>query len=245
MAEFRFTQQVLSNDLVSSIASLLDSICVPSLLWGNYLLTVYGVPTIVDEVAFVIPDDLAQVAFSSLISAGFLPCSQSSGCPHSNALRVPPSFKHLHISDELAVSLYRKSDVLWEFEDLRYLPEENLDIMIASDNRLPSASLGRGRGRFLSYPCAVKIPCAVRYCEALILLLCRDYDSTYETYWLAILTYIMEYVDGTDIFDESELQEGYRKFYSALKLGDPTMYSILDELRLNLIEEHRLPLING
>lgn len=48
MAGFHFTDQKLSNDLISSIASLLDSIGVPTLLWGNYLLTVYGVPTIVD-----------------------------------------------------------------------------------------------------------------------------------------------------------------------------------------------------
>lgn len=125
---------------------------------------------------------------------------------------MPPEFKHLHINDEVAVSLYRKSDVLWEF-DL----EKNPDIMIASDDRLPSASPGRGRGRFLSCPCTVKIHSAVRYCEALILLLCRDYDSSYETYWLAILSYMLEYVDGTDILDENKLQEGYRKFYHALK----------------------------
>lgn len=48
MADFHFTQQKLDNDLVWSISTLLDSIGVPNLLWGNYLLTVYGVPTIVD-----------------------------------------------------------------------------------------------------------------------------------------------------------------------------------------------------
>jgi hypothetical protein len=48
MAEFHFTEQKLSNDLVSSISSLLDLIGVPTLLWSNYSLTVYGVPTIVD-----------------------------------------------------------------------------------------------------------------------------------------------------------------------------------------------------
>ncbi|KAL2698263.1 hypothetical protein AAEP93_010973 [Penicillium crustosum] len=222
MADFHFTQQKLDNDLVWSISTLLDSIGVPNLLWGNYLLTVYGVPTIVDEAAFVVPDDLAQAVFSSLMNAGFLPCNESSGCPHS-------------------VSLYQKSDVLWEFEDLDLLPDENPDIMLASDDRLPSASLGRGRGRFLSHPCAVKIPCAMSYCEALILLLCRDRDSICESYWLAILSYMLEYVDGTDILDENKLQEGYRKFYHAIKLGDPAIYSTLNELRLSLIEERRLP----
>jgi hypothetical protein len=56
---------------------------------------------------------------------------------------------------------------------------------------------------------------------------------------------MLEYVDGTDILDENKLQEGYRKFYHALKLGDPVMYSILDELRLDLIEKGRLPVTNS
>lgn len=175
------------------------------------------------------------------MNAGFLPCNESSGCPHSGTFGVPTVFRHLHINDELAVSLYQKSDVLWEFEDLDLLPDENPDIMLASDDRLPSASLGRGRGRFLSHPCAVKIPCAMSYCEALILLLCRDRDSICESYWLAILSYMLEYVDGTDILYENKLQEGYRKFYHAIKLGDPAIYSTLNELRLSLIEERRLP----
>ncbi|CAI7637438.1 unnamed protein product [Penicillium discolor] len=63
MTDFHFTQK---NDLVSFIYTLLNSIGVPN-LWGNYLLTVYGVPTIVDKAAFVVPDDLAQAAFSLLV----------------------------------------------------------------------------------------------------------------------------------------------------------------------------------
>lgn len=174
------------------------------------------------------------------MSAGLLACSQSS-CPHSGVPWVPPALKHLHTNDKLGVLLYPKSSVLWELEDLRYLPDENPSVIMASDSRLPSASPGRGSGRF-SYPCAVKIPCAVKYCEALILLLCRDSGSCYETYWLAILSYILDYVDDTDIFDENNLQGEYRTFYHALKSQDPKVFSILGELRLKLIEERRLPI---
>ena len=48
MISFRFNGQQLDNDLVTSASSLLNAVNVPNLLWGNYLLTVYGVPTIVD-----------------------------------------------------------------------------------------------------------------------------------------------------------------------------------------------------
>lgn len=75
------------------------------------------------------------------------------------------------------------------------------------------------------------MPHAVRFCEALILLLCRDRYTVYETYWMVILTYILEFVDGTDLFDEADLGEEYRGFYRALKVGDPTIYQHLDELR--------------
>lgn len=95
----------------------------------------------------------------------------------------------------------------------------------------------------MSYSYTVRLPYAVKYCEALILLLCRDYDFSYKTYWLAILSYMLDFIDGTDILNENKLQEGYRKFYRALKLEDPKMWSILDELRLRLNEERRLPVI--
>jgi len=81
----------------------------------------------------------------------------------------------------------------------------------------------------------------VRFCEALILLLCRDYDRAYETYWLVILSYVLEYVDETDIFNGKYLGEEYRKFYYALRNGDSTMWLLLDELRSDLVSKGRLP----
>jgi hypothetical protein len=48
ITKFSFSGQQLDNDLVVSISCLLDAADVPNLLWGNYLLTVYGVPTVVD-----------------------------------------------------------------------------------------------------------------------------------------------------------------------------------------------------
>ncbi|KAI5301691.1 hypothetical protein KEM56_001457 [Ascosphaera pollenicola] len=237
-------KRYLDNDLVSSIARHLNSIGVPNLLWGNYLLTVYGVPTVVNSADFVIPDDLTEIAFSSLKNVGFAPCSQSPDCRHSGSFLVRPAYTHLHITNELAISLYRQSDVLWELEDLRCLSEKSSEIMSASDDRLPPATLGRGQGRFTSLPCDVKIPSAVKYCEALILLLGRDRNSAYETFWLAMLTYILEYVDGTEIFDENKLQEDCRKFYHALKTVDFDLSIMLDELRHDLVDKGRLPVMD-
>jgi hypothetical protein len=38
----------LDNRLVASAAATLDAAKIPHLLWGNYILTIFGIPTIVD-----------------------------------------------------------------------------------------------------------------------------------------------------------------------------------------------------
>ncbi|KAL4735965.1 hypothetical protein BDV11DRAFT_208014 [Aspergillus similis] len=181
MTTFHFSGQQLDNDLVTLISSLLDAINVPNLLWSNYLLTVYRVPTIVDDVTFVVSDALIRISFSTLAEAGLDLCSRHLDCPYSNSIQCQPPYKHLHINDELAISLYPKSDVLWEFPEFGAAFHGNRrDIMLASNARLPPATLG------------------------------RDYGTARETSWMAILTYILKFFDGTDNFDEGGLREGRR-----------------------------------
>lgn len=133
--------------------------------------------------------------------------------------------------------------MLWGFPDFEIAPRDgSSDTIRASDARLPPASLGRGQGRFAPYLSSVRIPTPSKYCEALILLLCQDYGNTYETYWLAILTYILEFVDGMDFLGKEDLGEDYRRFYDALKHGDSIMYLLLEELRCDLMEKQLLPL---
>lgn len=48
MSDSRIEAQSLDDELVATISRTLISAGVPNIMWGNYLLTVYGVPTIVD-----------------------------------------------------------------------------------------------------------------------------------------------------------------------------------------------------
>ncbi|CAG8248441.1 unnamed protein product [Penicillium salamii] len=236
MPDIHIQAQSLNDRLVATISKILTSAGVPNILWGNYLLTIYGVPTIVDGVAFVVPDDLTETASSSLRKAGFAACVKGLGCPFLTAYQRLPLVTHLHIDDELVISIYRKSDVLWELSWS--------DLVSASDPRLPSAVIGRGRGRFAPECDSVQVPHPVRYCETLILLLCRDHCTKPANYWMAMLSYVLEYVDvdETDIFDENSLGEEYQPFYHALKVGEwSLMYRLLDELRRNMISGQRLP----
>lgn len=182
------------------------------------------------------PDKLIETSVASLCKAGFLLCTQGPDCSVTNLLRCPLPTTHLHINDELTISLFRKSDVLQEFPDLDFASKNKTSyIMHASDTQLPSASPGCGRGRFSLDLSSTRIPSALKYCEAIILLLCRDYGSVYEPYWISILTYLVEFVDGLDIFEEEKLREDYKQFYHALKHGDPRMYSLLELLLCDLI----------
>jgi hypothetical protein len=72
---------------------------------------------------------------------------------------------------------------------------------------------------------------ASTYTESIILLLARHRGSRAEPWLMARLSYIMEYVEGTNLFNEQDLQLECREYYRALKLGDPQMFSILDKLR--------------
>lgn len=110
-----------------------------------------------------------------------------------------------------------------------------IHIQCVRQTQLPSACVGRGAGRFSPSLYPVQIPTAVRYCEAVIHLLCRNRGGAYEGYWIVLLTYMMEYVDGTSIFNEEALAQPYRRFYHAMKHDDLKMYIILDEIRRGLM----------
>ncbi|KAM3464417.1 hypothetical protein MY5147_002322 [Beauveria neobassiana] len=232
----------LDSKPVVRICQILNSAGVPNVLWGNYLLRIYGVPTIIDDVAYVVPDDRITAASSALVQANFTICNNLN-CDCSYRFQARRPLVHFHMSDVLVLSLYQKSDVLWELTALDSPTSENASsILSASDPSLPSAAPGRGQGRLSSEYSAVRVPAVAKYCESLLLLMCRDYDTTYETYWMALLTYILEYVDETGFFGAEDLGCEFRKFYCAAKEADTScMWRLLEELRSNLALSGRLP----
>ena len=67
MPGFHFTGQRLDRDLVSSVSNLLTEADIPNLLWGNYLLSIYGVPTIVDvRLRYRVVVDFGNIANNAL-----------------------------------------------------------------------------------------------------------------------------------------------------------------------------------
>lgn len=56
MADILVEAEAPDNNFVARISQILNAAGVPNLLWGNYLLTVYGVPTIIDVGLFLVFD---------------------------------------------------------------------------------------------------------------------------------------------------------------------------------------------
>ncbi|KAJ5713339.1 uncharacterized protein N7483_010520 [Penicillium malachiteum] len=183
-----------------------------------------------------------ETASSVLEEANGSSCTKGPSCPLWPAYQARAPFEHFHVSTTFAVYLYRKSDTLWELDAFGVgESEQSSDILSAPDPQLPSHVLGHGSGRMLPQFSHIRIPSPARYCEDLLLLLCRDTNTRFETYWMAMLTYIKEYVDEKSILKVEDLQEEYRKFYCALRDGDLTMFSLLDELCRDLSLSGRLP----
>ncbi|KAF3405482.1 hypothetical protein DPV78_002691 [Talaromyces pinophilus] len=188
------------------------------------------------------PDALIEIAFAALSKAGFRVCAQDIDCYLSDTLWSPSPTRHLHISNELTISFSKSQTYFCIFPILNLLSEMTAwELCWRPIVRLPSAILRRGRGRFLSELSPVRIPSPLKYCEAVILLLCRDCDTARKNYWIAILTYSLEYVDDSDIFNKGALREDYQPFYHAIKIGDSRMYVLLNDLRRDLIERQLFP----
>ncbi|OBT92627.1 hypothetical protein VE01_09832 [Pseudogymnoascus verrucosus] len=232
MGNQTLNKAVIDETLVASISHILLRCNIPCVLWGNYLLTIYGVPSIVDSIDFVVPDDLVVAADSALQNKGLADCSEAESCTAVVETRTsPPPAAHFHIDAEMTVSIYTQSSTLW------FLPGLALnqifcspDFILASDSRLPPPRPGRGHGAFQNSPLPVYIPIAHRLLEAFVRLVTKSPNRKYKCFAIAMVTYIGEYVDGDGLLDEANVKRWCREFYSGLKNGRRPMRSLVKDL---------------
>lgn len=106
--------------MILSVSSLLDSIGVPNLLWGNYLPTVVEFHDCTCQYSlhslnnWLISSRKQLLPFQMISSRcllftherWILPCRQISDCLHLYNVRVQTAYEHLNIDDEITVSLY-------------------------------------------------------------------------------------------------------------------------------------------
>ncbi|KAI1206186.1 uncharacterized protein F4807DRAFT_440190 [Annulohypoxylon truncatum] len=230
------------ENVVKLISALLSDAGVPSVLWGDYLLTIYGVPSIIGGIEFVIPDDKLPTAIAAFKKSSLLSCPDPQTCIVSGELsQTPAPAFHMHIEgSEVDISLRTHSETLWfipppSSADLEMKASEmsKAYYMKASDASLPGPRHGRGHGAFSPDGPPVIIPRAHILLEAYIRL-ASAFRKHYVSFFLSMVTYMEEYVDRDGFIDETRLSKPCRIFWDELKRDDKPVRELMNELQHGL-----------
>jgi len=219
----------ISESFVASIGRTLNSAQIPCVLWGHYLLNVHGVPSIIDSIDFVVPDDRLSAGMEALTQVQRLsPCPDGILCPSSSLDRyTPPPAFHMHIeASEVTVGLYQQSETLWFLPplDSSLLSPKKAGLsshfVLAFDqNVLPPRRPGRGSGAFKLDRDPVVVPKSHILLEAFMRLYARNVGKRIGAFAMPMIAYIEEYVDDDGLLDSNQLPEPLKAFYEELKEG--------------------------
>ncbi|KAI2610613.1 uncharacterized protein GGS25DRAFT_518912 [Hypoxylon fragiforme] len=226
------------QDFVKSISQLLSDAGVPSVLWGDYLLTVYGVPSVIGGIDFIIPDEKLPAAVAALKRSNLRRCPDPRLCAVSreDTPQPAPSF-HMHIgTSELDVSIRARSKTLWFippvpenlYSDTR--PQDSRYIFASDDSILPPPRHGRGRGAFSKEGFPVVVPTAHTMLEAYMRLSIAHRDE-YGGFYISMMAYVAQYIDADGLLNDTKLPESCREFWHDFKLGQRRTREMMDELQ--------------
>ncbi|KAG9255351.1 uncharacterized protein F5Z01DRAFT_652883 [Emericellopsis atlantica] len=130
----------LSESFVASIAHSLNWAHIPCVLWGQYLLILHGVPSVVGSIDFIVPDDCPGAGLKVLSQLKSLtPCPDDKTCPSSSSNRCTPApAVHVHVeASEFTVGLYPRADTLW------FLPPLDGSLLFPKKSKLPRNTSSR------------------------------------------------------------------------------------------------------
>ncbi|KAI1473323.1 hypothetical protein K445DRAFT_311082 [Daldinia sp. EC12] len=232
----------INQELVKSISKLLSDAGIPSVLWGDYLLTVYGVPSIIGGIEFVVPDEKVPVAVAALKESNLKRCPDHRVCPvsrESTQQPAPAFHMHLGISD-VDVSIRAHSDTLWfipppsedvlGYENALTRNKASRYILASDDSILPRPRPGRSRGVFSKDGFPVIVPTAHTMLEA-YMHLAIAYREEFGAFYLGMMTYVVEYIDGDGLLDDTQLPQECRKFWHDLKESRRQTRDMMNELQ--------------
>ncbi|KAH6628126.1 hypothetical protein F5144DRAFT_494912 [Chaetomium tenue] len=233
-----------SEEFADSVARALNASNIPCVLWGQYLLSLWGVPTSTPTLDFIIPDaSLAAATEVMTTSTQFTrplhACPDTGTChwiPPTNR-KPPPSF-HLHIQDSAdtpVVRLFLQSETLWilpPFNASLANPREHPlppSLVLACDTTVvPRPRAGEGGGAFLSDETVVLVLKPEIMVEAYMRILVRDIDTprcSYEN-----LNYMLQYVEGRHFINHKLLSAPLSDVYEDLRDDTMPMPDLMDKL---------------
>ncbi|KAI1262182.1 hypothetical protein F5Y18DRAFT_162602 [Xylariaceae sp. FL1019] len=234
-----------SQDGVKFISGLLADDGVSSMLWGEFLLNIYGVPSIVGGMDFVVPDDKMPVAVATLKRSFLCPCPDPDACVVSgDSSPFPVPVFHMHVpGSELDVSLRAHSETLWTIPPPgttrskgRMAAEPSAYYIDASSPELPHGRPGRGHGAYSSRGASVLVPRAHVLLEAYIRL-ASAFREDYWSYFSSMITYMAEYVHADGLVDIDLLSTPCRTFWYDRKQARFPTVQLANTLQRDLDDE--------
>ncbi|KAI1332869.1 hypothetical protein F5Y16DRAFT_356838 [Xylariaceae sp. FL0255] len=243
------THSKIDEALVKSLSQILIDSGVTPILWGDYLLTIYGVPSIVGGLEFIVPIEGLPGAISALKKTEKLCiCSDPRTCPVSREKDMPhiPSF-HMHLGEpasELYVSLWPHSEILG------FVPEANspacmtierhptgLYISASDKSMLPGPRPGRGHGALSEGGGQVTVPSSHTMLEAYIRLSAAYLDESHGPFYLSMITYMEEYVAADGLLDEKLLSRPAQTFWQGWQQSQLSMWGLCRRFKTDLEAE--------
>ncbi|KAI0409833.1 hypothetical protein F4802DRAFT_542242 [Xylaria palmicola] len=237
--------QAIDEPLVKSLSQLLTDCGANPVLWGDYLLTIYGVPSIVGGLEFIVSDEKLPAAVAALKRTRLSPCQDPSVCPISGDadLRHIPAF-HMHIGTSrpvVYVSLWRHSEILGFSPDVNVRKEGLVleghalgSYVLASDTTcLPGPRAGRGHGALSTGGGQVIVPSAHTMLEAYIRL-SAAYRHSHGAFYMSMIIYVEEYIDADGFLDDTLLSEPGRTFWQGWKKAELSIWELCRQFEANL-----------
>ncbi|KAI1109640.1 hypothetical protein F5Y14DRAFT_455810 [Nemania sp. NC0429] len=228
----------IDQALVKSLSQTLIDSGVTPILWGDYLLTIYGVPSIVGCLDFIIPKEGLPGAISALKKMEKLcMCSDIRACSVAREERLPPiPLFHMHLgtpASKLYVYLWSHSEILGSVPEakipVRTAIEKNptrLYISASDKSVLPEPRPGRGRGALSEGGGQVIVPSSHIMLEAYIRLSAAHLDGGHGPFYLSMITYVEEYIAGDGLLDEKLLSEPAQTFWQGWQQGELSMWGL-------------------
>ncbi|KAF3934049.1 hypothetical protein ABW19_dt0203494 [Dactylella cylindrospora] len=219
------TDRVLDRTLVIELSQCLSQSGVPHVLWGNFLLSIHGIPTIVEDVSFIVDDEDLGRASLVLLSAGLKECT-SPECPKRTTRIRPLSQFHSHLAMpyKRSILVFRKSETLWRLstqdEDVK-----NGNIIPAHHSSIPARTIDGGMGPFPVSDPPVYIPSAAFLTDGLIRLVISHFPEDDDgptlpySYYLSMVNYISQYIYAKGRLDEKLLLPAVREFMRTIRYG--------------------------
>ncbi|TGO43689.1 hypothetical protein BCON_1072g00020 [Botryotinia convoluta] len=208
------------------IVDLLNSADIPSILWGNSMLDIYGVPTIDLDMSFLVERKLIEKARELLILAGLVEC-KSRAChdraPDATSPKtLPNGHVHFHFGGGTkehpgpTIQLHIRDERIWTLpfkdDNISYTDDS---IIMASDNHLRPPNWGTPAannpkyGRCRHYDGSpVRILTPECYADALVLLMVRDRNTMAVIRWATQINYLMHY----KLFNPKKVRSATKNF---------------------------------